>query len=177
MADAPAGAHATGRRARGARAGMSIDDRAGRISAFVYGNVLVLAALATVTPEHADEGGAVGLVGGKRGWPRCSRTSSASSSRTGCATAATPTPREVGHHVWLAFPIVTSAALPALALAAAWAGWAGGGTALAVAFGIVAGRLALLGTVMARVSGQASSRRSFAAGFGLVAAVTFLLTH
>lgn len=161
---------------------LSRDDAASRISAYVYGNILVLAALAAASPTQADSWEAIAIVLG-----------------TGFATylahvfselighrvrhGGHPHPRDVLHELWVAGPIASSAVLPGVVLAVSWAGRLDAKWALLLAIAVIAVRLALLGTAMERASGRRSSLRAFIAGFALAAAavalgaVKFLLTH
>ena len=89
----------------------------------------------------------------------------------------------IRHEMRGALPIATSAGAPAALLVLAWAGVLEAGVVLVLALVLVDLRLALLGSVVARVSGERSSTRVFLAGFVLalvaaaVAVLKWQLTH
>ena len=83
----------------------------------------------------------------------------------------------VRHELRGALPIATSAGAPAALLVLAWADLLDAAVVLVAALALVDLRLALLGSVVARVSGERSSARVLLAGVVLaaVAAATALL--
>jgi nucleotide-binding universal stress UspA family protein len=89
----------------------------------------------------------------------------------------------VRHEIRGALPIATSAGTPAALLLLARADVLDADVVLALALALVDLRLALLGSVVARVSGERSSTRVFLAGFVLavvaaaVAVLKWQLTH
>lgn len=94
-----------------------------------------------------------------------------------------PSAKDLRHEAAIARPIVTSAVLPALVLATCCLGWTGGRLAVPLALGVLALRLAWIGSVMTHRSGQHSSWRVVASGLGfalaalLVAALKTMLSH
>ena len=170
------------RRKRTIHADLAPHDSASRISAYVYGNVLILAALVALSPSDLTSGKAAVIVLG-----------------TGITTyLAHLLAESVGHRphrvgrpgravvlaeLRNAMPIVSSTAAPALFLAAAWLGWITPVVALSGAVLVTVGRMAFLGGVLARLRGQKSSLLTIFAGVGLavlcaaIAAVKMLLTH
>lgn len=137
-------------------------------AAFVYGNVLVLAALIALDPPDLLTSRGLFYVLG-----------------TGVSTYVAQTFAElVGHRIRDgaqlnplrlrevlrdASPIAVSAAAPAALLVGAWAGWVEGWIALAAAQVFVVVRLALLGWTVGRAQGSKRSRRKFWAGISLAA--------
>ncbi len=89
----------------------------------------------------------------------------------------------VRHELRGALPIATSAGAPAALLLLAWAEPLDADLVLALALALVDLRLALLGSVVAWISGERSSIRVFLAGFALAvvaaaaAALKWQLTH
>lgn len=158
------------------------DAAASRASAYVYGNILALAAVGVVDPHRAPDLHGVFVVLG-----------------TGVATFVAHVFSElVGHRVrhgegatWaetlheasLSRSILVSAALPAAALALAVPGWLPPQAAFWIAAGIVTVRLALLGYVLARVGGRGRTLGTLLTGFAfaavcaVVAVLKLLLGH
>ena len=168
MTDTTAGAH------------FDSETAASRASAFVYGNILVLAALVALSPGQLTTGRDVAYVLG-----------------TGLSTfIAHVVGESVGDrirhgnasgvrfraHVRNSVPIASSASVPAALLAAAWIGSAPGDVALASAQTYTIGRVAFLGTVIGHYHGDRSVRATFAgvalaAVCAVAAAIKWLLTH
>src|SRR4029450_752134 len=141
------------------------EDAANRISAYVYGNVLVTAALSS--RRRADLRGPAGVL---------------SVLGVGLSTVVA---HLVGHGVgrrirhgrsirWAevrrevrdTLPIGMAATVPAVILLPAWAGWVDTRLALALALAVTGVRLALLGSAVEWFSGERSSPRAFLAGGG-----------
>ena len=158
------------------------EDVASRVSAYVYGNVLVMAALIALHPEELrGPTGVLYLLGVGVSTYVAHAVGEAVGLRVregrqldGAA---------VRHEIRAALPIVTAAGAPAALLSLAWAGLLDADLALVLALALVDIRLALLGSVVAWVSGERSSARVFLAGFVLAivaaaaAALKWQLTH
>ena len=147
----------------------SPEDAANRVSAYVYGNVLVMAALISLRPD--DLRGPTGVL---------------SVLGVGLSTVvAHMVGHGVGHRIrhgrsirWTevrreirdTLPIGMAATVPSAILLPAWAGWVDPRLSLALALGVTGLRLALLGSAVEWFSGERSSARLFLAGAGLAAA-------
>jgi hypothetical protein len=158
------------------------EDVASRVSAYVYGNVLVMAALIALRPE--DLSGPTGVlyllgVGLSTYVAHALGEAVGLRVREGRSLDRSAVRHEIRH----ALPIATSAGAPAVLLLLAWTELLDAGVVLASALALVDLRLALLGSVVARMSGERSSARVFLAGFVLavvaaaVAALKWQLTH
>jgi hypothetical protein len=155
---------------------------ASRVSAYVYGNVLVLAALIALQPEELRGSTGVLYVLGVGVSTYVAHTVGEAVGlrvREGRSLDTTA----LRHEVRDALPIVTAAGAPAALLVLAWADLLDASVALVLALALVDLRLALLGSVVAWVSGERSSTRVFLAGFALaivgavVAGLKWQLTH
>ena len=161
---------------------VSREDVASRVSAYVYGNVLAMAALIALHPDELrGSTGVLYLLG------------------VGLSTFVAHTLGEavglrvrggrsldmaaVRHELRAALPIVTATGAPAALLAVVWTGLLDTDVVLVLALVLVDIRLALLGSVVAWISGERSSNRVFLAGFALAvvaaaaAALKWQLTH
>jgi small-conductance mechanosensitive channel len=153
-----------------------------RVSAYLYGDVLVLASLIALNPS--DLTGTTGLayvlgaalstylahvlaevVGlGIRGGEGSSKA-------------------VLRHELRDALPIASAASGPAVLMVAALLGWWTPGTALTLALGVTTARLAVLGWVIGYLRGEPPSPRTFLAGIVLaltgatIAALKWWLTH
>jgi hypothetical protein len=170
------------RELRGRTADQQREDAASRVSAYVYGNVLVMAALIALGPEdlHGPTGilyvlgtgvstfvaHVVGDAAGRR-------------IREGRSVRWSGVRRELRGSM----PIATAATAPAISLLLAWPGPADADVVLIVALAVTDLRLALLGSAVEWFSGERSSLRLFLAGIGLAvisavaAALKWQLTH
>jgi hypothetical protein len=161
---------------------VSREDAASRVSAYVYGNVLVLAALIALRPDDLDGGRALLYVLGAGASTLVAHVVGETASLR-ITTGHRLTRREIAEEVRNALPVATSALVPTAVLWAGWTGLVDHTTALVLALTLVALRLALLGSGVARISGERSSGRLIGAGLGLavvgaVAAVLkWQLTH
>jgi VIT1/CCC1 family predicted Fe2+/Mn2+ transporter len=137
-----------------------------RITAYVYGNILVLAAVATATPATIENGHAAVVV----------------AATTITTYLAHILAHEVGEAVMNeqletereelrdALPIISSGSIPiVLLLAGAVTDSVDSGFAELVAMGVVIFRLAVTGTLVARLGGEPSPRRAVWGGFALAA--------
>ena len=168
-------------------ADLSVETVASRTEAYVYGNILVLAALATLTPDDVPHGHAAVVVIG-----------------TGVSTyLAHVLAHWIGHQVRgsaqngpgknhaahlrrgvrNAMPIASSAVGPALLMLASFWGWPPAEWAIPVAIAIIIGRFLLFGPVLTSLSGSRNSFVALLTGIGLavagilVAAIKLVLTH
>jgi nucleotide-binding universal stress UspA family protein len=152
------------------------EDVASRVSAYVYGNVLVMAALIALHPDELR--GPTGVlyllgVGVSTFVAHTVGEAVGLRVREGRSLDTTAVRREIRN----ALPIVTTAGAPIAVLLLAWTDLVDADVVLVLALGLVDVRLALLGSVVAWVSGERSSTRVFLAGFVLavVAAATAVL--
>ncbi|MEI5675203.1 MULTISPECIES: hypothetical protein [unclassified Nocardioides] len=154
-----------------------------RISAYVYGNILVLAALATTTPHSVEDGHAALVV----------------IATTATTFLAHVLAHLVAHQVGAdhsaggaapdrsslrdALPIASSGSVPALILLVAWLGHLPPTGAVLVSAGVVVVRLAGLGMVTSRFSGRRSRLSDLWMGLvlavlsGVVVLLKVWLTH
>lgn len=150
-------------RGRSASRRLDREDAASRISAYVYGNILVLAALIALHPD--DLMGVTGLtyIGGT------ALSTFVAHVVAECVgfrvrTDRRLTARDVRHEFRHAVPIAVSAVLPALFMGAVLLGWLTPATGLQLAIGATVLRLAALGWVVGHVEGERASVRTFLAG-------------
>ena len=166
----------------GRRREPSREDVAGRVSAYVYGNVLVMAALIALHPDELlGPTGVLYLLGVGVSTYVAHTLGEAVGLRVREGRSLDTT--ALRHEARDALPIATSAGAPAALLLLAWTDLLDADVVLVLALALVDVRLALLGSVVARVSGERSSTRVFLAGFVLavvaaaVAALKWQLTH
>lgn len=142
------------------------EDAASRISAYVYGNILITAALVTLVPADLAHAHALLVVAG-----------------TGISTfvahvlaesvgARVRNDAEIGwsalvHEARHAVPIVSSTTTPVMLLALALPGWLPGSWALGLAIAVTLLRLANLGWLVSHLRGRPASWRTFTAGVSL----------
>ena len=158
------------------------EDVASRVSAYVYGNVLVLAALIALRPDQLLGPTGVLYVLGMGTSTYIAHTMGDAVGlrvRGDRSLDGTAVRRELRNAV----PIATAAGAPAAVLALAWADLLDAATALVLALALTDLRLALLGSVVAWASGERSSIRVVVAGVllavvaAVVAALKWQLTH
>lgn len=163
------------------RPGTDLPER--RVSAFLYGNILILSALLVLTPDSLHTSRSIVSVLG-----------------VGLSTYVAHVVSDVvahllrhpdGEGLWArlpgelrdALPIATSALLPTAVLGAALLGWLEPGTAWAIAVGVMLVRLSLLGPIAAWMARAPVSLWPFLAGVLLAALVAVIavlkvvLTH
>lgn len=158
------------------REGLDPKDASQRISAFLYGNILALAALVTVLSDEELTVRAVWVVLGT----------------TVSTYVAHVVAEGIGHDLpWSrwphlmreSWPILTSGVAPALVLGAGLIGMLPVAVAVLLAPSVVLVRLALTGVLVARLRGDASSLRVVLTGVGvavvglLVVSLKLWLTH
>ncbi|SIS17747.1 hypothetical protein [Williamsia sterculiae] len=168
---------------------LPVERAAARVSAFVYGNILVLAVVVTVTPRYVEDGTAVALVLGTTvstwfahvfaEWMAHGVHTAADGRAADPRVARGQLMQELRDSV----PIVTSGLPPTVILGIAasgaldpqWAQW--------IAAGWIVARIAGLGVLVERVSSGALSWRTLLAGITVavvatvITAVKILLTH
>jgi hypothetical protein len=158
------------------------EDVASRVSAYVYGNVLVMAALIALQPDDLrGPKGVLYLLGVGISTYVAHTVGEAVGLRVreGRSLDGAVVRRELRD----ALPIATSAGAPAALLLLAWTELLDADVVLVLALALVDLRLALTGSVVAWVSGERSSTRVFMAGFVLAviaaaaAALKWQLTH
>lgn len=165
---------------------LSAQDAASRITAFVYGNILVLAALLALHPDDLTGPKAISYVVGTGlstflahvvaelvgGSVHALKNEAPGASRL-----------QLRHHLRDAVPIASSAVVPAALMAAALVGWVAPTTGLVLAIGVTVLRLAGLSLVVSRLRGKKASLSTVLAGVLLaavcvvVAIVKWWLTH
>ncbi|MDO9456015.1 hypothetical protein [Nocardioides sp.] len=146
-----------------------------RVSAYVYGNILVLAAVVAETPHAVEEGHAAFLVVATTVTTFLAHVLAHAVGGVVGQDLTTPRPRGAGREdLRDAQPILSSGVLPAAILAAAWLLELKPELALVLASVTVVLRLAGMGLVVARLSGRAPAPRQLYAGI-LLAAVSVVV--
>lgn len=161
---------------------LSRAEAASRITAFVYGNILVIAALVALHPDDLNGPKGVSYVVGTAVSTFLAHFI-AESVGYRVRTDSQPHRSEVVHELRDAMPIISSATLPAVLMVTALLGWLNTSTALQLAILATVGRLGLLVWVVSRLRGEQPSWRTFRSGLLLavvcliVAALKWWLTH
>jgi hypothetical protein len=145
--------------------GLSREAAAARVSAYVYGNILVIAALISLTPAGVRTTSALLSVLGV-GLTTFVAHAVSQAVALRIRVGRTLTTTDVVAEVRDGMPIVTSAVVATLAVAGAGLAGLSSGATLLAALAVPAGRLALLGSVVEHLQGR-SSRRVIGAGVGL----------
>jgi hypothetical protein len=165
---------------------LTAEDAASRITAFVYGNILVLAALLALHPNDLTGPKAIAYVVGTGVSTFLAHVVAelaggsvhAVEGETGAAGRL-----RLRHHLWDAVPIASSAITPAALMAVVLVGWVAPITGLILAISVTVLRLAGLGFVVARLRQKKASLRTILAGILLAvvcvvaALVKWWLTH
>jgi hypothetical protein len=155
------------------------DEIADRISAFVYGNILTLAALVVLHADEIVSGAALAIVAGTA---VSTFVAHAFAERLGAEA------RGSAHASWGSVlrdsvPILSSAAVPALLMVVGSLDGASPTLCLRLAEAWIVARIALAGLVVGRLQGRPVSLRTWIASAGLavaavvVVAVKVALTH
>lgn len=139
------------------------EDAASRVSAFVYGDILVLAALVALDPQDLAGTKAVAYVAGP-GVSTFEAHVLAESVGFSVRTDQPVTAELVRHELRDSLPILSATALPALLLGAALLGWLDGDLALTLAIAVTVLRLASLGWVVGHLRQRRASWRTFLSG-------------
>ncbi|WP_052720659.1 hypothetical protein [Actinoplanes rectilineatus] len=144
------------------------DQAAARITAYLYGNIVVFATTVPLTTGDAVHGHAVQLLLGVAVSTYLAHVFSEIVGHQ--ARAGEPMTRAgIWHEIGDSRPIVSSALVPGLLLAAAWAGWTAGDTAILLSEIYLLIRLALVGFLLERLRSQRPSIHTFVAGLVLAA--------
>jgi hypothetical protein len=158
------------------------EEAAGRITAYVYGNVLVLAALVALHPDDLTGPKALGYVVGT-GVSTFVAHVFAESVGARVRTDRRPTAADLHHELRDSLPILSATAVPALLLSAALLGRLDAPLALGAAIGVIVLRLAALGWIVGHLRRRQASMRTFIAGVLLagtgagIAVLKWWLTH
>jgi hypothetical protein len=158
------------------------EDAARRVSAFVYGDILVLAALVALDPEDLNGTKAVAYVVGT-GVSTFVAHVLAESVGFRLRTDQRLTREHMRHELRDSLPIVSATAVPALLLGAVLPGWLDADQALLLAIAVTILRLASLGWVVAHLRQRRASISTLLSGVLLAlagiaaAALKWWLTH
>jgi hypothetical protein len=144
---------------------LSEHEAARRLSAYIYGNILILAALVPFQ-EDLDTGRAMAVVIGTALSTFVAHAFSEFISGGGKAQPAVLI-RE-------SLPILTTATVPMLLLAISWLGWPSAWVAVLLAELVIVVRIALTGAVAARLNAEKSPLRILLSGV-IVAGVALLI--
>lgn len=152
---------------------LSVEHAAGRISAYVYGNILVLAALIPVTRSQETLGIAVVLGAAVSTFVAHAFAEMVGQNiRTGMQLDRAERLAELRDGV----PILTSAFVPIAILATAGFGWWEPRTAQLVAEGVMVVRIASISYVITRVRGEGVQLSTHLAAFALALVATLIVT-
>ena len=145
-----------------------------RVSAYVYGNVLVLAAVAGASPAAVASGAAVAIVAGT---VLSTYVAHVLAHSIGSLFGGHALGTSVREHLRDAVPIISSGATPAALLGATALGWSPALLGQALASVIVLGRIAATGIVYRRLREDVPVRRAWTVGAtaAAVAGVTVVL--
>lgn len=161
---------------RGEHADVPVERARSRITAFVYGNILVLAAIAVTTPADVADARAVAVVLGTTISTYLAHVVAHLVGDAIGADRSRPRPRgEVGTDLRDALPIVSSGSLPVLVLLVASLADLDGGRAIVAAAASVVVRLAGMALLVARLSGYPPSFRQLVSGVLLAAAAVLIV--
>lgn len=126
------------------------EQAAARISAYVYGNIIVFATMVPLAGPDAAHGHGLQVVSGVAVSTFLAHVFADLVGHQ--AHGAAPLTRaEVRQELRNSGPVGTSALVPCLALAAAWAGWLSGPAAIVVAEVYLLARIALVGLAVERL--------------------------
>jgi hypothetical protein len=157
-------------------------EAAGRTTAYVYGNILVLAAMVALSPPDAETSRAVLIV---LGTAISTFVAHVFAEAMGAQVRETEAPT-MASSLTLAresFPILTSGVLPSIILALGWLDVLDNSVALILAEAVVLFRIAGTGVVVARLRDERSSLKIILLGIGaavlggLVSLLKVSLTH
>lgn len=159
---------------------LPLERKRARLSAYVYGNILVLAAVATSTPETIANGHAAIVVAATTGTTYLAHVLAHA---VGDALGHEPTESD-REELRDALPILSSGSVPILVLVVgALTDRLDVGVAELVAMGVIIARLAGTGALVRRLGGTASNRRAAWSGFAVagigvvIAALKVVLLH
>jgi hypothetical protein len=147
---------------------ISREDASSRITAYVYGNIVALATVASLTSLDAEKGTSFRYVLTTSFTTFLAHTFAESMGRR--ARSDEPlTWSVIRAELRDSLPVLTSGLVPAVALAAAWSTGLPGVVPQVAVLGYLIVRLALIGPIVARIRGEKASTRTFVAGIGLAA--------
>jgi hypothetical protein len=158
------------------------EDASSRITAYVYGNILVMTALIALDPPDLLGSTAVAYVVGT-GLSTFVAHLVAELAGFGFRTERRMTLADVRHEARGSVPIISAILIPVLLVLAALWGWLGEELALRLAIAVTVVRLALFGWVVGHLKGRKASTYSVAVGILLAvggtaaAIIKFWLTH
>ncbi len=174
---------------RHGRTEISLESAARRTNAIVYGNILVLAALAILTADDVATGAGILIM---LGTAASTFVAHMLADQIGHSVLAGRDPENNRRKLLLGWwreardsiPIASSAVLPCLFLMTAWLGWLPPTAAHVLSIGSVIVRFLLMGSMIGYLRGETRSRvRGFGAGImlagaaALVALLKVILTH
>ncbi|MET7424310.1 hypothetical protein [Dactylosporangium sp. NPDC005555] len=155
---------------------------AARVSAYLYGNIILFATLIPVSDEQAAHGHGLKLVFGVAVSTYVAHVFAEIVGHS--AQADEPMTRAaIRHEQRDSLPIVSSALLPCVLLGMAWAGWLSGGTAVLLSAIYLLVRMAMVGFLVERLRSTRPSFRTLLAGIALatvalaIALLKVLLGH
>lgn len=152
---------------------LAVEHAAGRISAYVYGNILVLAALIPVTRAQDTLGIAVVLGAAASTFvAHVFAELVGQNIRTGAQLGRAERLAELRDAV----PILTSAFVPIAILATSWFGWLEPRTAQLVAEGVMVVRIASISYVITRLRGEGVQWTTHLAAFVMALVATLIVT-
>lgn len=144
------------------------EQAAARISAYVYGNIILFAALVPMTEADAAHGHALQVLAGVAVSTLLAHVFAELIGHN-VREEKPLTLGAIRHELRDAGPIATTATVPALLMAAAWAGWLPGVAAIAASDVYLLLRLAAIGLIVERLRSSRVSPRTLLAGIGLAA--------
>ncbi|MGV9792858.1 hypothetical protein [Gordonia sp. NPDC003422] len=157
------------------------ESAAARISAYIYGNILILAAIIPIDPEREKFGVLVLL--GTAASTFLAHVFAETLGRQVLDGSEHTTPRSVLHHLRNSVPILTSAVLPCLILVAGLLDWLEPRTAQLVAEVVILARIAGTVFVIDRLNGERPSRATLGGAIAVlilataVVGIKVILTH
>lgn len=169
------------------RTPLELDDAAQRTTAYVYGNLLVLAALVALSGDEVESGKAFWIVLGTAVSTFVAHVF-AEGLGASVRNAAGPKPVDpTAHDAWVlareSYPILTSGFLPAAIIALGWLEIIPADPAIYIADAVILLRIASTGVIVARLRNEPSSLRIILIGVvvavvgALVSLLKVYLTH
>ena len=154
-----------------------------RVSAYIYGNIFVLAALFATSPESVAHWTAAVIVLATSATTFFAHVVAHNIGQAIGRTENEELRVQLSREARDAVPIMTSGTIPAVLLGLGALGWLAPGLSQVLAEGYVVVRLAGTGIVVRRLSGEASDQGGFWSGLALagigivIAALKQILTH
>jgi hypothetical protein len=166
---------------------LDLADAAQRTTAYVYGNLLVLAALVALSGDEVESGRAFWIVLGTAVSTFVAHVFAeamgASVRNAAEPEPADPTVRDAWELARESYPILTSGFLPAVIIALGWLEILPADPALYIADAVILFRIASTGIIVARLRNEPSSLRIILLGIGvavvagLISLLKVYLTH